>query len=146
MSPSICLLLFFLSNVFFTLLHLHTRASHTHIPAIPPSSHKDTHTHTSFRTHMHPTPLIPHLSHTHFPQFPYTGIDVSLAQDDAAGGFGNDLFSPGSLFNALLEAGVHSPRGISMNTNISAFLTFMTIDEVSQYSSVTKITNSMGFN
>ena len=38
-------------------------------------------------------------------------------------------FTPDALFKALLEAGVQQPKGISMKTNISAFLSFMTIDE-----------------
>jgi hypothetical protein len=56
------------------------------------------------------------------------GVDIILPED-VAGEPAQDITST-VLFNALQEAGVTTPKGISINTNMSAFLSFMTIQEV----------------
>jgi hypothetical protein len=55
-------------------------------------------------------------------------VDIILPED-VAGEPAQDITST-VLFNALQEAGVTTPKGISINTNMSAFLSFMTIQEV----------------
>ena len=56
------------------------------------------------------------------------GIDITLPYDPTSSA--PDSLNPATLYKALMEAGVTAPKGISINTNISAFLGFMTIEDV----------------